>query len=156
VGERSGETRGLIDGYKFERQRAAHRPLADLLLQCIDQLPEDTVIVPVPTIAPHIRLRGYDHMYLIARYFARKRGLELCSVLHRTTTTRQRGASRAQRMLQAQKAFEVRRDLDPDKHYLLIDDVITTGSTLAYASQALLDAGAGHVWVAAIARQPLD
>jgi len=40
--------------------------------------------------------------------------------------------------------------------YLLVDDVMTTGSTLKYAARALKQAGASQVWVAVIARQTLD
>jgi predicted amidophosphoribosyltransferase len=40
--------------------------------------------------------------------------------------------------------------------YLLLDDVVTTGSTIAGASRVLKEAGANTIWVGAIARQPLD
>jgi predicted amidophosphoribosyltransferase len=49
----------------------------------------------------------------------------------------------------------VTRNINEDACYLLVDDVVTTGATIKYAAKALKDAGAGDVWVAAIARQPL-
>lgn len=152
VGERTGELRKLIDRYKFEYARAAYRPLSDLLLEHIDQLPPATVVVPVPTIASHVRQRGYDHMYLIARRFARKRKLQIQPLVQRATTTKQRDADRLRRIAQAKQAFRVIRKLDQATPYLLIDDITTTGSTLMYAARAMREAGASEVWVATIAR----
>jgi len=156
IGERTNELQMLIDGYKFQYERAAYRPLADLLLNCIDQLPGNTVVVPISTISSHIRQRGYDHTYLIAREFARRRGLKLQRPLLRLTKSTQRNANRATRIAQAKRAFCVSQKLSHAVPYLLIDDVITTGSTLTYATLAMKAAGAREVWVAAIARQPLD
>jgi ComF family protein len=156
VGERSGELRKLIDEYKFHSARAAYRPLADLLHRRIAQLPINTVVVAVPTTPAHIRQRGYDHTRLVARAFARARGLSFQQPLRRRTTTTQRGANRVQRATQAKAAFAVDHSLDPECPYLLIDDIVTTGATLHYAAEALRAAGARDVWVAAIARQPLD
>lgn len=95
-------------------------------------------------------------MLLIARRLARKRGLTLHTGLQRQTSTMQRTATRAQRISQAKKAFMHTKPLDPSKVYLLVDDVITTGATVKYAAETLLDAGAEIVWVASISRQPLD
>jgi ComF family protein len=136
--------------------RRASAALGDLLLEKIDQLPSGTIVVPIPTVSAHIRQRGYDHSKLIAKYIARKRGLKYNQALERVTATKQRGASKAVREKQARKAFAVRGSITPDVPYLLIDDVVTTGATMRYAAQALLDGGASHVWAAAIARQPLD
>ena len=156
VGERTEELKLIIDGYKFERKRAASQVLGRLLSDRIGMLPQSTVIVPVPTIAAHIRVRGYDHTLLLARVVAVHQSLSVSNVLERKTTTKQRGASRHERFLQAKVAYGVKHPLDPELPYLLIDDVVTTGATIHYAAQALRDAGARHVWVGVIARQPLD
>jgi len=157
VGERAEALERLIDAYKFEYVQAAHQTLAEMLLDTLDELPPETVIVPVSTIAKHIRQRGYDHTLLIARHVARKRNLTIHQSLKRSHTTVQRGASRTKRISQAKKAFWVEPvTVDPDRPYLLIDDVVTTGATLHYGALALQEAGVRRVWVAAIARQPLD
>ena len=155
VGERTEVVERLLNGYKFERKRAAHRVLAELLNTSLPELPPNAVIVPMPTIAPHIRQRGYDHTLLIAKRFAKIRGLPLQLALARVTNTKQIGASRSQRIKNMQSAFRVRKSLDPEVTYLLIDDVLTTGSTVEYAAKALKDRGASSVWIAVIARQPL-
>jgi ComF family protein len=156
VGERHGALQRLIGDYKFVNAKAAYRTLGDLVDGTIPELPDNAVIVPVPTVNSHIRLRGYDHMKLIARYIARKRRLALRTCLHRHTATKQRQAGRQQRIHQARRAFYCPTPLDDSKVYILLDDVVTTGATVRYGAQALCAAGAKHVWVVAIARQPLD
>lgn len=156
VGERNGELRELIDGLKFKNERAAAKVLAQLLDEKVNQLPSSTIVVPIPTIMPHIRTRGYDQTLLIARYFAKKRNHALQPIVIRTTNTVQRGMGRRERLRQAEAAFTVKGEINANIPYLLIDDVVTTGATLQYAARALRQAGATTVWVAAIARQPLD
>ena len=137
---------------------ATHVPFTgcDLLLDVLPELPAETVIVPVPTTPGRIRERGYDHMMLVTRYVARARGLKCQRLVRRKTNTKQRQATAKKRDLQAKNAFFVRDKVDVNTPYLIIDDVMTTGATIKYASAALRDAGAKHVWVAIIARQTLD
>jgi ComF family protein len=156
VGERSGALETLIDAYKFERVKSADAMLASLLDEVVDVFPANTVVLPVPTLPGHIRKRGYDHARLLAKAFASTRRLSFEHSLRRKTTSAQRGASRKERMKQAEDAFECRGILDADRPYLLIDDVVTTNATLRYSAEALRSAGAKTVWVAVIARQPLD
>jgi ComF family protein len=155
VGKRSGILQRLIGNYKFQRARSAYRDLGDLLIDILPDLPVDTVIVPVPTTPAHIRERGYDHTLLIARYLAKRLNLSCCQILHRVTDTKQRQSSAKQRDTQARLAFVADKISNKDCPYLLLDDVITTGSTVKYASKALSKAGAKNIWVVAIAYQPL-
>lgn len=156
VADRRDQLERLINAYKFTNVRAGFRPLADLLDERLPQLPENTVIVPIPTISSHIRQRGYDHMMLIARRLGRLRKLPVVTSLRRVTNTTQRGSDARERARQAKEAFACRETLERDKIYLLVDDVITSGSTVKYAAKTLLDVGANTVWVASISRQPVD
>ncbi|MCX6728152.1 MAG: hypothetical protein NTV39_00060 [Candidatus Saccharibacteria bacterium] len=156
VGERDGPLQRLVGLYKFERAKAAYKSLGDLLLDVLPELPTETVIVPIPTTTGRIRERGYDHMLLIARYVAQARGLKYQQLVRRQTNTKQRQATASKRDLQAKNAFFVSGKIDADTPFLIIDDVMTTGATIKYASLALCNAGAKHVWVAIIARQTLD
>jgi ComF family protein len=156
VGPRRGITKKLVNAYKFERVRSAHKQLAALLDANIPELPRNTVVVPIPTITRHIRERGYDHCMLLARTFARHRRLAYAPLLLRTTNTVQRGADKRQREIQAEKAFSTQVNLAPDVPYLLLDDIITTGSTFQWAAKTLKTAGAETIWAAAVAQQPLD
>jgi ComF family protein len=155
VGSRTSVLKKVIDDFKFERARAAYRVFSGLFDATLPNLPIDLVIVPIPTIAKHVRVRGYDHMRLIAEEFARTRTLAYSPCLYRATATMQRGASRTVRREQAERAF-LTRNVCKGARYLIVDDVSTTGATLEYASRALLQAGAAEVWVAVLATQPLE
>ena len=155
VGEKSEALEKLLNVYKFGRAKSAVAPIVDLLDSVVPQLPQDIVVVPIPTVAAHIRQRGYDHCDLVAREFAKRRNHQFSTVIERVGSDRQRGATRAQRIRQAKRAFRCQKALNGST-YLLIDDVYTTGATMTYASKTLLDAGAGSVWIAVVARQPID
>jgi len=156
VGERSGVLQRLVGDFKFQNMYTAHIPLAQLLDERMSELPPNTIIVPVPTVASHIRERGYDHTLLIAKHIAKRRGLKVQTLLVRATNTKQREASRKDRLTQAKAAFAFKGSVDESTCYLVVDDVVTTGATMYYAAEALRAAGAKHVWAAAIARQTLD
>jgi predicted amidophosphoribosyltransferase len=155
VGVRDGSLQRLVGLYKFQNAYAARYDIVDLLDARIDSLPLNTIVIPVPTIRRHIRERGYDHVWEVAKLFAKRRGLKLSTALQRSGTTKQRGMDRVTRDAQAKHAFVVNGVLDPVP-YLLIDDVVTTGATVQYAAKALIDAGASAVWVGVVCRQSLD
>jgi predicted amidophosphoribosyltransferase len=99
-------------------------------------------------------MRGYDHAALLACAFARRRNLGFTTVLGRADDSVQQGASKAQRLAQAKRAF--RCDATKSVPHLLIDDVFTTGATVRYAAEALRNAGASEVYVAVLSRQLLE
>lgn len=154
VGLHQSAVRQLVNNYKFNRVQWSGGVLAGLLHASLPELPTDTIVVPVPTIAPHIRERGYDHAATIAHSFARLRQLPYRADLLRNGATTQRGVGRSQRLRQAANAFYCHKALAG--RYLLVDDVCTTGATVACAAKALRQAGANEVWVAVISREPLD
>ena len=156
VGDRDGTLRKLIDAYKFERVKDASEAFASLLGDHMPVLPATTIVVPVPTIAPHIRQRGYDHTLLIAKQFAKRRSAHVDTSLSRIGKNVQLGKSKRARFSQARASFECKKPLSPDATYLLIDDIVTTNATLQACAAAMRSAGAREVWVAVLARQPLD
>lgn len=153
VGDRTDNLHRLIDVYKFEYHRAAAEPLSELLAAELPILPPETIIVPIPTIDKHIRQRGYDHTALLAKQLARLKQCRYERTIERKTQTVQRDASRSRRIRQAKETFHLRKPINPDIPYLIVDDIVTTGSTLKYAAKVLRDAGAREIWVAALARQ---
>lgn len=156
VGARQGSLQRLIDGFKFQNMKAAARSLAELLDRRLPQLPASTVLVPIPTVSSHVRDRGYDHMLLVAQYLSAMRGFPIERLLARSNAATQHTANREERLVQASTAFTARGTVDPLASYLILDDVVTTGSTIENASRVLAHAGARTIWVGALARQPLD
>lgn len=154
-GERAGVIKTLIDEYKYSYRRAGSRDLARLVAAMIPHGTEG-VVIPIPTIAASVRRRGFDHAVLLARGFARRCSLTYAPLLTRSGVTVQHGATKRQRIIQAKSAFTLRRPIDLQTLYIIIDDIVTTGASLQAAAKALRDGGATRIWVVAIARQPLD
>lgn len=153
---RRGAVARLIDDYKFHRVRAASGVLARLLDELLSEYDASTVVVPVPTAPANIRKRGYDHMLLVARQFARRRGLRVeRSLVRQTNVTQHYARSAAERRKQAQQFFRA-RSAQADVPYLILDDIFTTGSTITAAAQTLRAAGARDIRVGIIARHRND
>jgi predicted amidophosphoribosyltransferase len=96
--------------------------------------------------------RGYNQAALLAQDLARGSGLAALPRLLRRTREmeRQVGKSRAQRVENALDAFELRQPGPP--HVVLVDDVITTGSTVRACAQALAVGGVRLAAVVALAQ----
>ncbi len=157
VSERSGVLEKAINSLKFHNLKAAAKDLAVLLDESLPLLPANTIIVPIPTVSSHIRQRGYDQVELIARYFAELRELEIKNVLRRVGTDTQHKLGRPERELAAKRAFRLENgyEVPSNSPVLILDDIITTGSTVQQAA-LLLKPLSQHVWVGALAYQPLD
>ena len=156
VGHRDGLLEVLIHDYKYDSARALASSLADIM-QCIlpCNLPDNTVIVPLPTTTKHIRVRGMDHTYLIAKYLGKMKHFAVQSVLVRAKNTVQVGATRKERIKQAPLAYTIDTgiELDFEATYLLLDDVWTTGASMKSAIELLRGAGVpvDHIRIALLA-----
>lgn len=157
VGGRKDSLKTLINDYKFNSARSLSKDITDLLDKTLPILPNDTVVISIPTIPSHIRQRGFDHAKLIAKNLAKRRKLRYDGrLLLRQTNSVQIGASVKQRKNQADKAFRLNLHSKIPKNILLVDDILTTGSTILAASKLLKSAGAKTVNVAVVARQELN
>lgn len=153
VGSRTGALKLLLDQYKFSASRAGAAACADLLDERLPLLPAGVCVVPVPTAAQSVRVRGFDHMNTIVRLLAAKRGYRRHYALMRKTTGIQHFKSRRDRLQVGAKDFACEPIRGP---VLLVDDIVTTGATLRACVESLRQAGAERVYCAIIARQPLD
>ncbi len=118
------------------------------------QLPR--LLLPVPVTRHRLRQRGYNQSLLLADSISREIGIPVQRGLLRRVraTAQQRGLNRIQRSSNPRGGFTVTGMLC-GQHIALVDDVITTGSTVAEASRVLLEAGASRVSVWGLARAPL-
>ena len=106
------------------------------------------LVVPVPIHAVRVGSRGYNQAQLLAEAFAHSTGLALradaLQRLHQTQS--QVGLDRQARLQNMQGAFVADSQLVMHRHLLIVDDVFTTGATIAACAQAALDAGATAVY----------
>jgi ComF family protein len=122
------------------------------------------LIVPVPVHADRLRKRGYDQAVMIAGVSAGELGLPFAPILERArATAAQYDLDREHRSANVEGAFrlvrrapgsrlEVRLPLS-GRWPVLVDDVVTTGATLAACARVLLDHGAIGVSAVTVARE---
>lgn len=160
LGERKGVLKELINVYKYQAVRAAGDVLAELIVKNV-AFDEDAVLVPLPTIRRHIRERGFAHIERLASRICKlsrhkrqpdKTCVTCAQVLCRANSTVQVGASAERRARQAQEAYMLKSGFDPEKHYILLDDVWTTGSSMLSAAQKLRSQGAQKIDILVIAK----
>ncbi len=148
----TGPTRRLLLQLKFnERLMIANAFASRLWHELADS--EVEVLMPVPLHRERLFERGFNQSLLIARQLAWRLGrpVDRRSLIRARATSAQSGLSRRQRLDNLRRAFSYR----PARHWrrvALIDDVITTGSTMSACCRQLLKGGVETVEVWSIAR----
>ena len=149
---------GMIHRLKYGGDLAQAAPLATLLAQRLEgrDTPPPEVLVPVPLHWRRLARRGFNQALELARPLGRLLDIPVATglVQRQRATAFQVGLSRAERRRNLRRAFRVCTSTLP-RHLALIDDVITTGSTLEALAGCLLDAGVDRVEVWAVARAGL-
>ena len=148
AGEYGGALRSALLAFKERGQRALAGPLAAYLSDAVDVCRrqhggpvEPALLVPVPSSRSAARQRGGDHLLRLVAEVAPQNGLDVLPALRLPGRGRdsaglsapQRAANLAHRM----RAVPV----TSDRPVLIVDDIVTTGATLAEASRALQAAG---------------
>jgi ComF family protein len=143
VSSYEGAAKELVELLKFKNARAAAKIIALQIAQKLPDLPPRTIVVPLPTATRRIRQRGYNQAALIAKELARNHSLRYYDVLLRSGQSRQVGANRSLRQKQLYGAFMVKNNHKAVSNHpiLLVDDVLTTGSSLIEATRVLRAAG---------------
>jgi predicted amidophosphoribosyltransferase len=141
--------RALVAGVKYRNRRDALDWCAGAIAARLDSAID--AVTWAPTTRARRKARGFDHAELLARRVASAAGLACRPLLYRLDDIAQTGRSQEARWDGPQ--FGVRRGRVPAA-VLIVDDVVTTGATLARAARALRGAGAATVIGAAVARTP--
>lgn len=120
-----------------------------------------TIVAPVPLHWRRLVMRRYNQSALLSKGLARLAGLQHCPDLlqRRRATPSQEGRSRDDRFANLSGALTLHprhRVKVKGRPVLLVDDVMTSGATLAAAAEACLAAGATRVSVAVLARVAKD
>lgn len=159
-GSYDGKLRELLHLLKYEGMRPVAQILGRLLAKAIAAAglgSERFIVIPVPLYRGRRGERGFNQAELLARSALRQLGLnwELQNgcLLRTRETASQTGLTRKQRRANVRGAFKVgERSKVAGKDILLIDDVLTTGTTAAECARVLKRAGARKVYVATVAR----
>ena len=153
-----GIIRQVILNFKYGRQAHLCHLVARWLIASLDDSrirePAFDAIIPVPLHPAKQRERGFNQAALLADRVAPCLGIPVRPVLQRIRfTTTQTAFDRAERIQNLRHAFRLRRNGDVrNLRVLLIDDVLTTGSTLSECARVLKENGAHSVYAATAAR----
>jgi ComF family protein len=119
------------------------------------QPPDADILIPVPLHPSRLREREYNQSLLLADQLTRQFGIPLLydNLVRVRATPPQTELTRAARLNNLRRSFAVLRpDEITGKRILLVDDVMTTGTTVNECAKALRKAGSADVYVGALAR----
>jgi predicted amidophosphoribosyltransferase len=143
-----GVARDLVAALKFAKRVPVATVLAGAIAAALQGDPGAEAVVAVPPAPARRRRRGFDAAELIAAALGAQLGLPVPALLRRANGPRQVGRRRADRLASPPRVEAVA----PPAAVLLVDDVLTTGATLAACATALGRAGASEVSAAVFAR----
>jgi len=166
VGRYQGPLRDMIHHLKYGGRVRLARPLGLLMYAVFRKTwaPGDIdMVMPVPLHRRRFRRRGFNQAWLLLRHWpffsdtgeGRPEGLHFlrAGLVRRRATRPQTGLGRQERLSNLEGAFALAPGAAIDgRSVLLVDDVMTTGTTVDECARALLAAGAGRVDVLTLAR----
>lgn len=144
----------LLCRWKLENERIFSDFFAGLMNERLIQLRElkgKFVVVPVPPRPGKIKAKGWDQIDEISRILEFRYGWNVRRVLERHNNVEQKTLERTQRMEMIGKAYSLNADVKvlPDS-VCLVDDVLTTGSTIESCAEKLKESGCGKVFAVAL------
>lgn len=154
--------RKLVLALKHGDRTDLAKPLADWMAQAATPLLTNrTLIAPVPLHWTRLVRRRYNQSALLAQYMADALGKPYCSdlLIRPKRTLSLDGKTRDERFATLQSAINAnprRRIQMAGRDILLVDDVMTSGATLAACAEACFSVGAAHVSVVVLARVAKD
>ena len=153
-----GVLRDLIHRFKYGGHFYLRRVFTDFLLEAMQDsrlnAPPVDWLVPVPLHPTRFRERGFNQAGALAETLSKRVRVPVLDCIERRLyTNTQTRFDRAERMRNLRNAFAMRKNSDVrGKHLVLLDDVLTTGSTLHECAFVLRAAGAESVRAVTVAR----
>lgn len=153
-----GAMRNLIHAFKYNNKTHLRRPLALLTIERLGdfiQQEQPELMLPVPLHIDRLRKRGFNQAILLGELLSREWGIpmERRTLLRLRRTEPQVTLSAGERRENVKNAFGISEKMSLEgKKILLLDDVITTGSTVEECARIVKKAGAARVSVITVAR----
>lgn len=152
-----GVLRKAINHLKYYGMRRLAVPLAEMMIGM--QLPQVDAVIPVPLHKSRHRQREFNQSALLSRQMARNLKADL--IINRLTKIRdtapQVGLRHKERIRNVKNAFRVEDEgTISGKKIILVDDVVTTGSTIRECAKVLKKAGASYIYVVSLAHGVSD
>ena len=152
----AGVAQKLLHEIKYKGDKALGEYLGSVFIKHLSAekaFKNIDVVVPIPLHKSKLLSRGYNQSYFLAKGMAQELKIKVDdkTVVRAKKSETQTRKSRAQRWQNVSGIFQVTNDSFKDKNVLLVDDVITTGATLEACGEAILDAGAKSLSLAALA-----
>jgi competence protein ComFC len=150
-------TRNLVHGLKYHGVRMLGNPLGALMAEKMQKnfaLRQDTLLIPVPLHPEKRKERGYNQCEQLADGFSSFSGLKVTAGLIERTrhTGTQTALDPESRKLNVQGAFRIREPQALEgKQAVILDDVLTTGSTVMECARVLRECGLSEVIVCVVA-----
>jgi len=143
----------LVSAFKDGGRPALAAALADATTEWTPPPPRGVTLVPIPLSPGREARRGFNQSALLARALSARWRRPYLEALERTGPERsQRGAGPEERRNHVRGAFCLRDGVDLPENVCLVDDVHTTGATLAAASHALWSGGVRKITARSFAR----
>ncbi len=152
-----GSAQKLVRSLKYGHSRTAVLPMAHMMHKRLPELEGEWLVTAVPTATRRVRERSFDHSKLLARKFADLSGYKYANSITRLGQSRQVGAKRIDRLNQLGHAFWVSSPaVIKGRNIIVVDDVITTGASVATVASVLKKAGAKKVVAMSFAYKKLS
>lgn len=143
--------RDMVKDFKFHGKSYLYRPFGEIMMETIKEHSIHNNIHIIFFVPSHRRkeaIRGYNQSELLAKYISKSFNIPMSNnnLIKTKHTKDQNKLSKQDRLTNLDKVFKLKnRDEVKDKNILLIDDIITTGTTMIQCAKILIENGAKEV-----------
>ena len=140
----------IIQKFKYEQQLHFQQLLAGALMQL--RLPKIQAIVPMPISKQRLAERGYNQSLVLGKILAKQLNLPIWQPITRLQQHSQKGLTRLERIENIQQQFQINTTSKLRyRRVLILDDVVTTGSSIHALKLKLEELGCQKIYAACIA-----